>query len=216
VTATATAPAPATSSKQLLEAYLKEAGLPASTKPKFDIEANVDGDAKAEHVILVGRDLVVVTAAPKGGFTYGKIALSQFADEKDVTEITTRDLTGDGAAEIIVRGERHVKSPQGDQVDIEAMFIYRVKDGSLARVFAIETGRELSGKRVHGKVDFVPAKTGKSLDIDVKPGAAKGWTDKTYPWPEEKTGGPIEPLLLPWGTTKSLRYTWTGDKFATP
>lgn len=209
-------PASAASSKQIVEAYLKEAGLPAGTKPKFDLEVNVDGDARPEHVLLVGRDLVVVTSGPKGGFSYGKISLSQFADEKDVKEITARDLTGDGAAEIVVRGQRHVTSAQGEQVDIDGLFIYRVKDGNLMRVFAVETGRELGGKRVQGLVQFVPAKSGKALDIDVRPGDAKGWDQKTYPWPEEKPGGAIEPLLLPWGTTKSLSYTWTGEKFALP
>lgn len=212
---TQTTPTPAIKT-QIVDAYLKEANLAAGTKPKFDLEVNVDGDTRVEHVLLVGRDLVVVRAEPKGGFTYGKISLGQFADDKDVQEITARDLTGDGGAEIIVRGERHVRSPQGDQVDIGGLFIYRSKEGNLVRVFAIETGRELGGKRVQGQVQFVPAKNGKGMDIDVKPGAAKGWDAKSYPWPEEKPGGAIEPLLLPWGTQKSLRYTWTGDKFALP
>ena len=44
----------------------------------------------------------------------------------------------------------------------------------------------------------------RSLDVDVRAGRATGWTDKTYPWPQDKPGGAIEPLLLPWGGVGGL------------
>jgi hypothetical protein len=199
------------------EAYLKDANLPAGTKPKFDLEVHVDGDAKPERVLLVGKDIVVFGPGFKDGKGYARISLSQFTDEKDISELTARDVNGDGSAEIVVRGERHVTSPQNEKVEIEALFIYQVKNGNLARVFGIETGREMTGKRVQGLVQFVPAKGGKGFDIDVRPGTAKGWTEKTYPWPQDKPGsGPIEPLLLPWGKVPNVRYSWNGTTFAAP
>jgi hypothetical protein len=201
-------------SKQVLDAYMHDAGIAATTKPRFDLAVNVDGDAKPERVALFGRDLVVMGPGFKGGTGYSRLSLSQFNEDKDVAELTARDMDGDGAAELIVRGQRHVKA--GDQnVDVDAQFIYQVKGGNLARVFSIETGREVSGKRVQGQVQFVPAKKGKGFDILVSPGAAKGWTKETYPWPQDKPGaGSIEPLLLPWGGIPNVRYVWNGSQFA--
>ncbi|OJY29237.1 MAG: hypothetical protein BGO98_43430 [Myxococcales bacterium 68-20] len=201
--------------KQVLEAYLKDASIAAGTKPRFDLQVNVDGDAKPERVVLFGRDIVVLGPSFKGGTGYARMSLSQFTDDKDIGELTARDLDGDGAAELIVRGARHTTSPAGDTIDIDGLFVYQVKGGNIGRVFAVETGREMGGKRVQGLVQFVPAKGGKGFEIDVRPGTAKGWTKDSYPWPQDKPGaGPIEPLLLPWGDLKNVRYSWNGSTFA--
>jgi hypothetical protein len=199
--------------KQVLDAYMKDAGVAAGTKPRFDYEVNVDGDGKPERVVLFGRDIVVLGPSFKGGTGYARLSLSQFADDKDISELTVRDITGNGAADLIVRGARHAKAQAGETIDIDGLFVYQVKGGNLARVFAIETGREMAGKRVQGLVQFVPAKAGKGFDIDVRPGTAKGWTKDNYPWPQEKPGGAIEPLLLPWGNIPNARYTWNGTQF---
>lgn len=203
-------------SKQIMDAYFRDQGVAPGTKPRFDIEVHVDGDNRPERVALVGRDIVVLGPGFKGGNGYARMSLTQFADDKDVSELTARDVTGDGAAELVVRGVRHVTTPSGDHVAVEALFIYQVKAGAITRVFSVETGREQSGKRVQGLVQFVPAKGGKGFDVDVRPGVARGWTEKTYPWPQDKPGGAIEPLLLPWGGVSSLRYSWNGTQFATP
>lgn len=202
--------------RAVMDAYYKDQGVAPGTKPRFDIEVHVDGDSRPERVALVGRDIVVLGPGFKNGTGYARMSLTQFADDKDVSELTARDVTGDGAAELVVRGVRHVTTPQGDRVAVEALFIYQVKAGAITRVFAVETGREQSGKRIQGLVQFVPSKTGKGFDVDVRPGVARGWTEKTYPWPQDKPGGSIEPLLLPWGGVPSLRYSWNGAQFATP
>jgi hypothetical protein len=201
--------------KQVLEAYMKDASVPPGRKPRFDLEVNVDGDPKPERVVLFGRDMVVLGPSFKGGTGYARLSLTQFADDRDISELTARDLTGSGAADLIVRGVRHVKSPTGESIDVDGLFIYQVKGGSLARIFAIETGREMNGKRVQGLVQFLPAKAGKGFDIDVRPGTVKGWTRETYPWAQDKPGaGPIEPLLLPWGNMPNVHYAWNGAQFA--
>lgn len=201
--------------KQVLEAYRRDAGLAAGAKPRFDLEVHVDGDPKPERVALFGRDIVVLGPSFKGGTGYARMSLTQFTDDKDVGELTVRDLDGDGAAEIIVRGARHAKGPAGEDVSIEGLFVYQVKGGSIARVFAIETGREMGKMRVQGLVQFIPAKRGRGFDVDARPGLAKGWTQKTYPWAQEPAGsGPVEPLLLPWGGVPNVRYSWNGSAFA--
>jgi hypothetical protein len=202
--------------RAVMDAYYKDQGVAPGSKPRFDIEVHVDGDGRPERVALVGRDIVVLGPGFKNGSGYARMSLTQFADDKDVSELTARDVTGDGAAELVVRGVRHVTTPQGDRVAVQALFIYQVKAGAITRVFSVETGREESGKRIQGLVQFVPSKTGKGFDVDVRPGVARGWTEKTYPWPQDKPGGSIEPLLLPWGGVPSLRYTWNGTQFATP
>jgi hypothetical protein len=64
-------------------------------------------------------------------------------------------------------------------------------------------------------VQFVPSKDGRSFEVDVRPGRVTGWTAKTYPWGQDAPGsGALEPLLLPWGGTTSLRYSWNGTAFA--
>lgn len=200
--------------KQVMDAYYRDQGVAAGTKPRFDIEVNVDGDTRPERVALVGRDIVVLGPGYKGGTGYARMSLSQFTDDKDITELTARDVTGNGGAEIIVRGVRHVTTPSGDRVDVEGLFIYTAGGGTIARVFSVETGREQAGKRVQGLVQFIPAKGGKGFDIDVRPGVARGWTKETYPWPQDKPGGTMEPLLLPWGGIPNLRYTWNGSEYA--
>jgi hypothetical protein len=90
-----------------------------------------------------------------------------------------------------------------------------VKSDSMNRVFAIETAREQSGKRVQGLVQFIPAPGGKAFDVLSAPGRATGWTEKTYPWAQDAPGsGNVEPLLLPWGGIASVRYRWNGTQFA--
>ncbi|AKU99798.1 hypothetical protein AKJ09_06462 [Labilithrix luteola] len=202
--------------KALLDAYARDTGTPAGTKPRFDLEVSVDGDSRPERVLLIGRDVVVFGPGFKGGNAYSRLTLSQFETDKDVAEMTVRDVTGDGAADIVIRGLRRVTTPQGEKVDVDGMFIYQVKSGNIARIFAVETSRGFGGKRIQGLSQFVPAKSGKGFDIELRPGVAKGWTEKTYPWPQDKPGGSIEPLLLPWGKLQVLRYSFNGTQYATP
>ena len=131
--------------RQVMDAYYKDQGVAPGTKPRFDIEVHVDGDGRPERVALVGRDIVVLGPGFKSGTGYARMSLTQFADDKDVSELTARDVTGDGAAELVVRGVRHVTTPAGDRVDVQALFIYQVKSSAITRVFSVETGREQSG-----------------------------------------------------------------------
>jgi hypothetical protein len=143
------------------------------------------------------------------------LTLTPFADAADVKDLTARDLTGDGDADLIVRGVRHVTADHGT-VESEVTFVYQVDDGgTLSRLFGIESSREQGSKRVQGLVQFVPSPGGKSFDIVAAPGRAFGWTQRTYPWAQDPpgSGGDLEPLLLPWSGIKSVRYAWNGSQF---
>jgi hypothetical protein len=196
------------------EQYKKDQKVSPDTKPKVDFETNVDSEGKNERIVLIGRDIVIFGPAFKAGATYAFVTLSQFAHEGDIKEMNARDLTGDGAADLIVRGVRKVKNGN-EEVTLDMMFVYQVQNGNITRVFGIETGREMAGKRIQGLAQLVPAKGGKGFDIVASPGKATGWTEKDYPWAQEQPGsGSVEPLLLPWGKIPSVRYSWSGTSFA--
>jgi hypothetical protein len=199
-------------SAQLLEQYRRDRGA-GTIVPKVDLQVHVAGDARPERVLLVGRDIVVMGPGFKDGTGYTFLTLQQFADAGDIHDLSARDLTGDGAADLVVRGVRRVSVDKA-KVEIEMMFVYQVKDDGIARVFAVETGREQKGKRVQGMLQFVPSNDGKAFDILSAPGRAVGWNARSYPWPQEHPGeGQVEPLLLPWGGVSSVRYTWDGSQF---
>jgi hypothetical protein len=200
-------------SAQVLDQYRKDRGVAADVGPTVDLKVQVAGDPRPERVVLLGRDIVVFGPGFKGGTGYAFLTLQQFADASDVKDLSARDLTGHAAADLVVRGVRHVSSDAGT-VDVDVMFVYEVHPDAIARVFGIETARELGGKRVQGLVQFIPAPGGKSFDVLSAPGRATGWTEKTYPWAQDPPGGgQIEPLLLPWGGIPSVRYTWNGTAF---
>ena len=103
----------------------EDRGVAGDAAPKSDLRVQVTGDARPERVVLVGRDIVVFGPGFKGGTGYSFVTLAQFADAADVTEMSARDLTGDGNADLIVRGVRHV-SADGGSVDSEVLFVYQV------------------------------------------------------------------------------------------
>jgi hypothetical protein len=216
-TVAAMTPPPTSSvATQLLDQYKRDHGLPAEAAPRIELGADLDGDGKRERIALVERDLVVTGPSIGDGHGYAYLTLQPFAAGTDIHEVTARDLAGHGAASLVVRGTRHVTPPgESAVVDEDVLFVYGLKNGALTRVFGIETARGQSGKRVQGLVQFIPARSGRGLDVDVRPGRASGWTRTTYPWPEEHAGnGSMEPLLLPWGTTSHLRYAWDGSHFS--
>ncbi len=91
--------------------------------------------------------------------------------------------------------------------------MYKVQDGALARIFAAETGRASKGKRVLGSALFVPS--GRGVAIELRPLRAIGWTENSYPFPEDTTAaGGLEPLLLPWSSRPSRRYVFRSGTFA--
>ena len=213
-------PASTDLSKQVFDLYERDRHV-AGIAPRFDIAVNVGGDARPERVVLVDRDIVIFGPGFKGGASYAYLTLAQFDDAADITDFTVRDLNGDGAADIIVRGTRRMTtgstgaaSSAGAPVAMDLIVVYSLNGETITRVFAAETGREQSGNRVQEMLQFIPSGSGRGFDILVAPARATGWTQRSYPWRQEPAGGQIEPLLLPWGGTPKATYRWDGTQFS--
>jgi len=193
--------------------YRKDRGV-GGGKPSFDFVTDVAGDRGPERVLVHGKDLVVFGKGFRQGLSYAFISVG-VTDPKDILDVTARDVTGDGKAEIVVRAVLHAKASKalgGDMVERRALMIYGIKEEALARVFAAETSRAVGDNQVLGAVAFEPGKRG--LDIELRPARALGWTEKSYPFPPDTTtAGGLEPLLLPWGDAGKRRYHWDGSAY---
>lgn len=193
--------------------YRKDRGVGAH-KPRFDLVTDVVEDARNERVLVHDRDLVVFGPGFREGQTYTYLTIG-VKDAKDILSVTTRDLVGDGKAAIVVHAILRAQASKqlgGDEVERQALFVYKVQDGALARIFAAETGRASKGNRVLGAALFVP--TGRGVTIELRPLRSIGWTERSYPFPEDTTAaGGLEPLLLPWSSGASRRYVFRSGAF---
>jgi hypothetical protein len=211
-------PTPDEMQDQVYALYKRDHHVSGNEKPRFDVATDIAEDERIERVLVHGRDLVVFGKGFKGGAGYAYLTLEQFNEPSDVVDLSARDITDDGKAEIFVRGVMRSKAPKesgikpGTIVGREVLLVYSVGPRGISRVFGAETGREIAGKRVQGAVAFLPG--AKGLDIEVRPGQAFGFTDRTYPFTQDrdKVGG-LEPLLLPWGGAAQARYHWDGTQF---
>ncbi len=166
--------------------YRKDRGVGAS-KPRFDFVTDVAGDSGPERVLVHDRDVVVFGKGFREGTSYAFITAG-VAESKDILDATARDLTGDGKAEIILRGVLHAKASKalgGDTVDRYALLVYSIQGDKLVRIFGAETGRSLGKDQVLGAVAFEPDKRGYAIEL--RPARAVGWSEKTYPFPPDTT-----------------------------
>lgn len=186
-------------------------------KPRFDFVTDVAGDATVERVLIHGKDIVVFGKKFVEGHSYAYTTIGVEKPE-DVLQVTTADLTGDGHAEVIVYGVIRAQASKklgGDVVTRHGVFIYRILESGITRVFAAETGRAVGNQVVLGGVKFVPA--GAAVRIELHPGRAVGWTQDSYPFPEDRGPyGGLEPLLLPWSEQSPRKYVYVDGKFVQP
>lgn len=209
------APRPPTAEELLDKVYAlyrRERGV-RSKKPRFDFVTDVAGDTTPERVLIHGKDIVVFGKRFRSGKSYAYITIGA-SDPENIKDVTARDLTGDGKAEILVRAVLPVKTSEalgGDIVNRYAFIVYQAQGERLRRIFGAETGRALGKNRILAAVAFERGARG--LDIELRPGRAIGWTEETYPFPEDTSpAGGLEPLLLPWGT-QQRRYRYDGSLY---
>lgn len=198
---------------QVYGLYRSERGM-KKLDPRFDFVTDVAADPTLERVVVHGKDIVVFGKKFREGRSYAYTTIGVDKPE-DVLQVTAQDVSGDGRAEIIVRGVIRAQASKklgGDVVTRHALFIYRVLESGIERIFAAETGRSVGDDMVVGTVRFLPA--GAALNIELRPGHAVGWNEKTYPFPEDRHPyAGLEPLLLPWSDAEPRRYHYAGGKY---
>lgn len=208
------APRPPTADElqdQVYALYKKERKLGAQ-KPRFDFVTDVAEDERPERVVVHGRDIVVFGKGFKGGagFVFTSVMV---ADERDLHAVTTRDLTGDGKAEIILFGSTYAKSTLGSQlVKRDLMLVFTIEGGNIERILTAEIGRGIGSDRILAGIGFTAAKD-KGVVIELSKGRTVGWNKKTYPFTADETAqNGVEPLVLPWSDSKR-RYHFDGKAF---
>ena len=198
---------------QVYSLYRRERGLEKS-EPHFDFVTDVAGDETTERVLVHDLDIVAFGKKFLNGASYVYTTLS-FKNAEDILDVTARDMTGDGKAEVIVRGTIEAKASKqlgGSVIRRHALFVYKIRSSGVKRIFAAETGRSLDDKSVIGKLVFLPQSGG--VSIDLKPGRAVGWSEDDYPFPEDRFPyGGLEPLLLPWTGLEPRHYEFDGSKY---
>ena len=77
---------------------------------------------------------------------------------------------------------------------------------------ALRLGAALGGKRVQGALALLPGAHG--FDIEVRPGRAFGFNEKTYPFGQDqaRAGGSSLSCSLG-GRRRAARYHWDGASF---
>ncbi len=211
-------PRPPTSDElldQVFALYKKERAIGPGTTPRFDFVTNVAEDQQTERIVAHERDIVVFGKGFKQGRGYVYLTMPQFSDPKDILDVTARDLSGDGLADIIVRGVQRTKAPEdlgAGELQREVFFVYSVSTEGIKRIFAAETALALGDKRMQGSVAFLAGSPG--LQIELRPGRAVGWEKSNWPYKQdsESVSG-VEPLILPW-TKQPARYRFSGDKYS--
>lgn len=199
--------------KQVHESYMAEKGVAAKIRAELSID--VAEDSRPEQVLLQGKDIVVFGEGFKHGETYSYVTLP-VQSEEDILSITPAHLTSDGKAVLVVNAllRSSQSSGKADKLAVrQALLVYKLVSGKVTRIFSAETGRQLGDRKVIGTVRFLPAAGGGS-EIELLPGRAVGWTERSYPYPPdtEAVGG-LEPLLLPWGPIPSRRFATRNGKF---
>lgn len=183
-------------------------------KPRFDFVTDVAGDTTNERVLVHDRDIVCFGKNFHNGDTYVYTTVGVAASD-DILDMTARDLTGDGKAEVIVLAALHAKAGKDlDDVGVErsVFFVYQITETGIHRVFAAETSRALNDKIVLAGMRFLPQTAG--VMIEMTAGRAVGFTAKNYPFSDEtESNGGIEPLVLPW-SKRARSYRFDGTRFS--
>src|SRR5690606_12970689 len=136
---------------QVYALYRKDRGVKAR-KPRFDFVTDVVAGKEYERLLIHHRVIVSFGKAFLDGTSYLFTSIG-VAKPEDIVDVTARDLTGDGKAEILIRAMLHVKSSKAlDEKPVDRMVFlaYQITNDSVRRIFSAETGRQFDGNLVLG------------------------------------------------------------------
>jgi hypothetical protein len=177
-----------------LEGFRRERGLTAAT-PTFDRRVNLGGDARPERAVVWPGVLVVSGPGVNNGAGYLFAELAA-REARDLLEVTARDVTADGRADLVLRQRVTV----GD-VTRELLTVYAVDEqGALRRVLAHEVARTQGSATLRDDVSWPEAGA-----LRVAYARNEGWARERW-----ADGGEAEVIaaLTPWGPHRARLYRW--------
>jgi hypothetical protein len=189
----------------LYQQFLKEHRIrPADVK--VDTLANMDGEPGQERVVVGGKVIGIL------GEEYVYFVLPVVSG-KDVLEVKILDLAGEGKSSALVR---YVERGGGGSREVLSVWNL-LPDGSIARTFAHELGKELGPARITGTYSLVARSVGKGKkkkaapghDIVVTCGSAVGFSAQNW---NELPAEDMQPILLPWMDKKQSTWHFRGDE----
>lgn len=175
--------------------------LHAVGKSRADIDrsrlVDVGGAPGKERVVIAGPFVGIIGS----GFQYLQLPV---ASESDVLSIKFLDLEGRGARDIVANFEQHGNGGAREMIEI-----WRVgPDNALAKLLAVELGKEIGEKRITSKWRIASRRRGGHVLI-VEVGEAENWDATNY---YEARAADADPILLPWGEVGRILYLFENGR----
>ena len=177
------------SPSQVLDQYRRDRSVGPEVSPKVDLRVQVTGDARPERVVLIGRDIVVFGPGFKGGTGYSFVTLAQFAGRSRRDGDVGARCHRRRRADLIVRGVRHTRTPMAGTSTPRCCSSTRSR---ATRSRASSASRRRASDRAsasRGSCSSSRRQETRPSTFSPRPGRATGWTEKTYPWAQDPTGG---------------------------
>jgi hypothetical protein len=189
-------------SSDLLALFKTQAKLPRDATPTRALRANVLGGDAAEQIDVFGSTLVLTGPDVGGGRSYITYA-APVSDARDLLDVRSGDVTGDGVHELLLRVRQRLAG--GDGVERELLLVLRADASArLARVLLVEVARRQRPQPPAGKQpESGPERAVENRvlvqrgALTIEPGEARGWSGESYPFSLDAIAG-SERLLLPW------------------
>jgi hypothetical protein len=186
----------------VLAQFKRDHRLPPAAQPERQLRANIWVGPAEEELLAFGGTLVLAGPDLGGGSSYLAYKLP-VAGAADLLYLGAADVTGDGLSEPLVR----VGQPLSGAANVrrEVLLVLRADaQGRFGRILAVEVARRQDESAITNRVR---SERGKLL---IEPGQARGFTQASYPFSNEATGG-VERLLLPW-LDGPRRYRLDGER----
>lgn len=188
---TASAPAVAAASVDLLARFRREHMVSESVRPLLDRSADLTGTAEPERVAVFPRHIVAFGPGIEGGASYTFLEFPQ----GEVVSAQALDLTGDRKIDLAL-----TLRVDAGPFERSLLHVYAMDSaGALQRVFAREVGRRQGASRVVNAARFQGSR------VSFAPGETTGFTAAT--WPAIVEPG-VEPPLTPWSPHRAETWVW--------
>ncbi|MFI5299847.1 MAG: hypothetical protein ACHREM_17300, partial [Polyangiales bacterium] len=188
--------------EQSLSETLKSRKFSART-PTFEILADLLGDTGFERALVFGQTMFFEGSGFRDGKQWAELPLGA-----DVATIDTKDVTGDGHADLLVT--TRVKSGSTTREALHVFAIGGPKGSeSATHLFAHETRIASASGELHDNVSFelIDGKPGVKITYAAPTGGASAST-----WHEPQATD-VDAILSPWGAVKTRRFALKSGKF---